>query len=214
MLIFFIRHGLTDWNAQRRFQGTCDIPLNAVGIAQAQAAARRCASLRIERVYHSPLLRAAKTAHIIASACEVPLLSAPRFSEIDMGHFQGLTRDQANAQFPAESAAYWSDPVNCAPPNGETLLQVQRRGLEALALAESDACGARRIAIVSHGALLKALFCAISGIPLENFAHFDVSNGSVSVVESQNGSRRLITLNDLSHFDDPYESMEATRLLI
>lgn len=56
MLIFLLRHGLTDWNATRRCQGTTDIPLNADGIAQAQTLASRCASLSIERVYHSPLI--------------------------------------------------------------------------------------------------------------------------------------------------------------
>ena len=54
MLIFLLRHGLTDWNATRRCQGTTDIPLNADGIAQAQTLASRCASLSIERVYHTP----------------------------------------------------------------------------------------------------------------------------------------------------------------
>ena len=68
MLIFFVRHGLTDWNIQRRFQGTCDIPLNDAGIAQAQTAAARCGQLGFERIYHSTLLRAAQTAQVIAGA--------------------------------------------------------------------------------------------------------------------------------------------------
>ena len=68
MLVFFVRHGLTDWNIQRRFQGTCDIPLNEAGLAQARTAAARCAQLGFERIYHSTLLRAAQTAQVIAGA--------------------------------------------------------------------------------------------------------------------------------------------------
>ena len=68
MLVFFVRHGLTDWNIQRRFQGTCDIPLNEAGLAQARTAAAHCAQLGFERIYHSTLLRAAQTAQVIAGA--------------------------------------------------------------------------------------------------------------------------------------------------
>ena len=68
MLIFFIRHGLTDYNIERRFQGSLNIPLNADGVRQAETAAARCAQLRFERIYHSTLARAAQTAEIIAAA--------------------------------------------------------------------------------------------------------------------------------------------------
>lgn len=214
MLIFFVRHGLTDWNAQRRFQGTCDIPLNETGLAQARCAAQRCAQLSIERVYHSTLMRAAQTAQEVAGACGVPLLPSPGFNEVCMGRFQSLTREEAYARYPAECAAYFADQTHTPPPDGESLLQLQVRALSALAKAEQDASGCQRIAVVSHGALLKTLLSAIAGLPLESFSRFDVSNGSISVIESTDTGRRLITLNDMSHFGDPYTSMAATRLLI
>lgn len=214
MLIFFVRHGLTDWNAMRRFQGTCDIPLNETGIQQAQAAASRCAQLHIERVYHSKLIRAAKTAEIVAEACKAPLIPCPGFNEVCMGRFQGLTLEEAQAKFPAESAAYFADQEHVAPPEGESMLDLQTRALRALESIEQDAQGCERIAVVSHGALLKVLFSQIVGLPLSSFGRFDVSNGSISVIESHNGVRRLITLNDISHFGDPYAAMAASRLMI
>ena len=88
MLIFLLRHGLTDWNATRRCQGTTDIPLNADGIAQAQTLASRCASLSIERVYHSPLIRAAKTAECVADACHAHLVPCDDLREVCLGVFQ------------------------------------------------------------------------------------------------------------------------------
>ena len=214
MLIFFVRHGLTDWNAQRRFQGTCDIALNEDGLAQAQTTASRCAQLSIERVYHSTLMRAAQTAHAVAQACGAPLIPSPGFNEVCMGSFQSLTRNEAAVRFPAECAAYFADQTHVAPPGGESLLQLQSRALAALDAAEKDAQGLSRIAVVSHGALLKTLLSAIAGLPLECFGRFDVSNGSISVIESDHGIRRLITLNDMSHFGDPYAAMASTRLLI
>lgn len=214
MLIFFIRHGLTDWNIQRRFQGTLDIPLNSAGIAQAQTAAARCAQLGFERIYHSTLARAAQTAQIIADASGAPLYPHTGFNEVCLGVFQGLNHEQAKEQYPEGYAQYFADRINGAPPEGESLYQVQQRALKALSLIEEDAKGCERIAVVSHGALLKALLGAIAGIPLTNYACYDVSNGSISVVESKEGNRRLITLNAMAHFGDPYAEMSKTKLLI
>lgn len=214
MLIFFVRHGLTDWNIQRRFQGTCDVPLNEAGLEQAHVAASRCAQLGLERIYHSTLLRASATAQAIADAAGVPLIPCPGFNEVCLGAFQTLNHEQAKAQYPEAYAQYFSDRVNAAPPGGESLLQVQQRALCALDEIERDAVGCTRIAVVSHGALLKTLLGAIAGIPLEHFADYDVSNGSISVIESRNGKRRLITLNSMVHFGDPYEQMAQTKLLI
>lgn len=214
MLIFFIRHGLTGWNIQRRFQGTCDVPLNEEGRAQARTAAARCSELRLERIYHSTLLRAAQTAQIIAEPCAVPLIPCSGFREVCLGAFQGLDHAQARAQYPDEYAAYFADLIHTAPPGGETLHDAQLRALETLGEIEQDAAGCSRIAVVSHGALLKALLGAVAGIPLDRLSSFDVSNGSISVVESREGWRRLITLNAMAHFGDPYAEMSKTRLLI
>ena len=214
MLIFFIRHGLTDYNIERRFQGSLNIPLNADGVRQAETAAARCAQLCFERIYHSTLARAAQTAEIIAAASGAPLIPCKGFNEVSLGAFQGLNHDEAKAQYPAEYAHYFADRVNAAPPQGESLYDVQQRALKALDNIEQDAKGCARIAVVSHGALLKSLLGGIAGIPLEHFARFDVSNGSISVVESKDGNRRLITLNAMAHFGDPYGEMSKTKLLI
>lgn len=214
MLIFFIRHGLTDWNIQRRFQGTLDIPLNEAGRSQARTAAARCSVLGFERIYHSTLARAAETAAIVAEASGAPLFPCPGFNEVSLGAFQGLSRDEAKAKYPDAYDHYFADRVSAAPPEGESLYQVQQRALRTLGLVEQDAIGCGRIAVVSHGALLKTLLGAVAGIPLEHFAQFDVSNGSISVIESKDGIRRLITLNSMAHFGDPYSEMGQTKLLI
>lgn len=129
MLIFLVRHGLTSWNALRRFQGTCDIPLNEEGLAQARVAAGRCAQLHVQRVYHSPLLRAAQTAQLIAKAASAPLFPWAGLSEVCMGAFQGLTRQEARERYPEASAAYFSDQAHVAPPGGESMLDLQSRAL-------------------------------------------------------------------------------------
>ena len=86
---FCIRHGVTDWNRQGRFQGLTDNPLNDEGIAQAQAAARRLRGIRLDCVVSSPLIRAVKTAEIIATMSGKPVAVDAGLIECDFGSFEG-----------------------------------------------------------------------------------------------------------------------------
>jgi broad specificity phosphatase PhoE len=84
-----VRHGVTDWNKQGRFQGLTDIALNDEGIAQAQAAARRLQRVSIDVIVSSPLVRAVKTAEIIAVASGKPVAIDAGLIECDFGSFEG-----------------------------------------------------------------------------------------------------------------------------
>ena len=86
---FCVRHGVTDWNRQGRFQGLTDIPLNDEGIQQAQAAARRLRDVRFDYVISSPLIRAVKTAEIIATASGKTVAIDDGLIECDFGSFEG-----------------------------------------------------------------------------------------------------------------------------
>lgn len=84
-----LRHGVTDWNAQGLFQGRTDIPLNDEGVSQAHAAALRLQNVRLDQVVTSPLLRAVKTAEIVASALSTPLAIDDGLIECDFGSLEG-----------------------------------------------------------------------------------------------------------------------------
>ena len=86
---YFIRHGETDWNRERRGMGQQDIPLNATGILQVEAAVEKLHELPIELICHSPLKRAQKTAEIIANRLELPLLNVPELIECSWGICEG-----------------------------------------------------------------------------------------------------------------------------
>ena len=86
----FLRHGQTDWNLQGRFQGHADIPLNATGLQQARDAAVRLTPLAIDRVVSSPLIRALKTAAIVAEQIALPVHIDGQLAERSFGSFDGL----------------------------------------------------------------------------------------------------------------------------
>jgi len=87
---FFLRHGQTDWNRDGRYQGTTDTPLNEMGSAQASVAAGALAAMPIDRIVASPLIRALKTAAIVAEALHVPIHVDRGLRERNFGSFDGL----------------------------------------------------------------------------------------------------------------------------
>jgi broad specificity phosphatase PhoE len=113
-----LRHGVTDWNAQGLFQGRTDIPLNDEGITQAHAAALRLQNVRLDQVVTSPLLRAVKTAEIVASASATPLAIDDGLIECDFGSLEGRSiaevmkergltaREQLATILPSDSEAW------------------------------------------------------------------------------------------------------------
>ncbi len=89
MDIYLMRHGETDWNLQKRIQGSSDIPLNAEGLRLAQAVGRALAPLHFDRCYCSPLLRARQTAELVLAGRELPIHYDARLEEFHFGALEG-----------------------------------------------------------------------------------------------------------------------------
>jgi broad specificity phosphatase PhoE len=85
----FLRHGETDFNLNRRFQGTIDVPLNANGVAQAEAAAEKLADQGLTRIVSSPANRVLKTASFVAERTGVPMYIDTDLMEMNVGSFEG-----------------------------------------------------------------------------------------------------------------------------
>ncbi|MBF4608255.1 histidine phosphatase family protein [Curtobacterium sp. VKM Ac-1393] len=100
-LLYLVRHGETDWNAQRRIQGSTDIPLNAVGRRQAADAAELLTRRRFDAVVASPLSRAAETGSIIADRLGLAAPTTyPGLAERSYGEAEGLTDTEVTARYP------------------------------------------------------------------------------------------------------------------
>jgi probable phosphoglycerate mutase len=87
---YFLRHGQTAWNAEGRFQGHSDVPLNATGLSQAQEAARALARCPIDIIVASPLVRAARTAEIVNERLGKPIVFDDALKERHFGALEGL----------------------------------------------------------------------------------------------------------------------------
>lgn len=95
--LLFVRHGQTDWNAERRWQGHADVPLNDRGREQAHALAEQLAGESIDAIYSSDLSRARDTADIVGALLVVPVVVDADLREIDVGAVEGLTWEESQA---------------------------------------------------------------------------------------------------------------------
>jgi probable phosphoglycerate mutase len=187
------RHGQTVWNAERRFQGQSDIPLDETGQAQAERAARLLAGLRPDLIVSSDLSRAASTAAPLARLTGLEVTLDKDLRERHGGCWEGLTDAEIRACYPAEHATW-------TPPDGEPSSVVADRVAGALhrtaaALGEGPA-GDGLAVVVSHGAALRLGMSRLLGMPQDLFGVLGpLSNCSWSVLGRRHGEWRLLEHN-------------------
>ncbi len=141
------RHGQTAFNAERRFQGQRDVPLNAVGRAQARRAARHLATLEPTELWSSDLSRAASTAGYLARLTGLEIRQDKDLRERHGGAWEGLTIEEIRERYPDDLAAW-------EPPGGETLKTVAERTAAALARIAAGAAPGSLVVVTGHGASL------------------------------------------------------------
>lgn len=149
-LLIAARHGVTDWNAEERFQGRVDIPLNLLGIQQSRSLKQALSSFRFDGIYSSPLLRARQTAVIVAGQQAVCV--DPRLAEIDVGVWQGLTKNQIASRWLSEWSLWRNDPASYTPDGGESFSQLERRLHDFVKDVDGD-----RVLCITHGKVIQAL---------------------------------------------------------
>lgn len=179
--LYLVRHGETQDNTQMRYLGVRDEPLTENGKRQALQAADALAKLPLGRIVSSPRRRAADTAAKIGAASRLPVSLDPRLVEGSFGRWEGHTREEVK-RFDAELLARWESDPSCAPPGGESIVEIQRRvvGLADDLMRESPGAS---IVLVSHVGPIKALLSAVLNIPLQASRRLFLDPATISVVE-------------------------------
>jgi len=156
---WFLRHGQTDWNVARRIQGHTDIPLNATGTAQAQAAAQVLRHATIHCIISSPLQRAALTAAIVQEQLGTPLHHDDRLKERAFGAFEGEFRHEILARHNRGPEESYQDIL---PPDCETADMLQTR-IATVLTEHLTAQATNTLLFVGHGAFMAHL-CELLGL--------------------------------------------------
>ena len=204
--LLLVRHGVTTWNREGRFQGHLDPPLDPIGIEQAQRLGARLAGEEAEpiRIVTSPLTRASATADLLAGALgqggrSVEVVRHPGLIEIGQGTWSGQTHAEIARQDGERYAAWRAGGGSVTPPDGETLEAAQAR-IDA-ALAELIADGGVALCLVSHGGILRLAAGHLLGLPVLAAWALDVDNASVSRLarHTPEDPWRIEAWNDTSH---------------
>jgi len=198
--LLLVRHGVTTWNAQHRYQGHTNVPLSEVGVRQAVALAERLSAEEIHTLYSSDLDRARTTARLIAQRHDLPVCLEPRLREIHFGAWEGLSYQQIQERYAEEYKAWKADPMSVAPPGGETLAQVAERVravLDQLAVRHLN----ETVLITAHGGVLQVLLCLVLGLEPRGRWQFRLDNTSLSEVLLYEEGGVLTKLNDTVHLD-------------
>lgn len=195
MQILLVRHGATDWNLERRCQGSSDRDLSEVGIRQAEQLASLLSGEDIQAIYSSHLRRALQTAEYISQPHDLPVLIEEDVRELDHGHLEGLTFNQIKQNY-AEFLLRWrSEPAEIRVPGGERLADVAERawnGLNQIVQRHSDA---ERILVVSHNFPIVGIVCRITGTDLNQYRSFHVDPCGVTRLGYDAGCWNLTEVN-------------------
>lgn len=195
MILYCVRHGESEFNAEKRIQGQTDVHLSALGQRQAEAIAVALADVPLEAVFSSPLSRGYETARPIAHIHGLEVRTDDRLKEIHAGIFQGLLWGEIERTHPAEAKRWIAQEPDFVIPGGESRRALMVRGRAALEAIRETGLG--QVAVVAHGGVLTAAFKALLEIPAERNP-FSLFNGSINRLD-WGPKLKLVTLNQMEH---------------
>ena len=187
------RHGRTDWNGERRFQGHTDIPLNDLGRDQAARAAQRLAALQPSRIIASDMSRALDTARELALLVDVAVEQDVAFRETSGGKWEGR-RDTDLAADPQYLA--WSAGEDVPAGGAERRSDVAVRASAALRKAIDAMADGDLLVVVTHGGTIRCLLGSMLDLPIDQWRVFGgLANCCWSVIEEGRSGWRLTEHN-------------------
>jgi broad specificity phosphatase PhoE len=175
-IVLLMRHGETAWNREGRVMGRQPVDLDQAGREQVERAVPLARLLAPEVIISSPLARARQSAQIIADGTGVrEVFADPRLEEVRYGTWENKTYHQL-IQDP-HYVGYRRAPLESRTPGGETIAEVQARGVAAVETAIAAYRG-RRVLLVSHGDIIRTILCHYLKLELKHFHRVRVDNAS------------------------------------
>lgn len=198
--IIVVRHGETEWNKKKIFQGQLDSPLSELGLKQAGAVAATLQEEPLEFIYSSDLGRAIQTADIIAEPHGITVLPEARLRERHLGIFQGLDKEGVGERYPDELKRYKFGEPDHIIPGGESSRQRHKRSTACFLDIAQRHVGAL-VCIVTHGGVLRGILEMVLGLPQNGKRHFSLYNASISRFSRFNGHWMMDSWGETGHLN-------------
>ena len=200
--LILVRHGETQWNIERRFQGHLDSPLTESGRNQAIVLANRLKNFRFNAFYSSDLGRAASTADLIKDVIGLDYVSDRLLREVNVGVFSGLTLDTIEKDYPAEWEAFRTRSPEYSIPEGESDEQFLKRILGFLDKVKDKHSG-EQVLVITHGGVVHQLMRHILGIPPGHPRRFHLKNSGLFFITYEEEGWMVETMGDTAHLQGP-----------
>jgi broad specificity phosphatase PhoE len=199
--IFLIRHGETEWNRLRRFQGQTDIDLNERGRVQVDSIALALKDIHLEAIYSSPLRRAMETAMAINRYHQLDIEKREGLMEMNIGEFEGLDPNLLREKETEFLRLWLKEPSSLRMPKGESLIEVQERAWKVIEeIVETHPFGS--VVVCGHNFVNITIICRVLGLELDLFRRIRQSTGAINIIERSRGQFSIISLNDTCHLKD------------
>ena len=204
MEIYFVRHGQTVWNVEKRFQGLSDSPLTELGITQAKLLGEKLKDIKFDKFYSTSLKRAYDTANYIKGNRKQKVEIFDDFVEISMGDMEGIKQEDFKKLYPEQVKNFFFNQLEYNPSSfgGESFLEVRERVIRGLNKFIELNKNYERVLVVSHGATLKTLLHYISGKDISTLSDEVIpKNTSYTIVKYENGKFEIIDFSNISHLE-------------
>jgi 2,3-bisphosphoglycerate-dependent phosphoglycerate mutase len=195
-----VRHGETAWNAEHRVQGQLDIPLNEIGLRQAQAVCGALKDERFDAIYASDLVRARQTAYPISHFLSMEILLEKNLRERHYGIFERLTYADVKVRYPEDYARFEARDPEYAFRTGESLKDFSARSIAAISKLVDEHKG-QSILVFTHGGVLDKLYRFITGLPLSAQRDFGIPNAGLNRIEVTLAGWQIRAWADVAHLD-------------
>lgn len=198
--IYITRHGQTEWNVEKRFQGHSDSNLTDLGVKQAKCLGESLKDIEFDLIISSPAGRTMSTAAYIRGDRKLEIIQEPNFYEINLGDWEGLPASEMKEKNADELYNFWERPDLFQSSNGENfsdLILRVGRGIEEVIKEYKG----KKILIVTHAATLKAIITYIEKKELKDLWQGPFMEPTcLNILEIDEEGRRFTLKGDTSHY--------------
>lgn len=202
MKIYITRHGLTEWNVQKRMHGHKNANLTQEGIDGAKKLGKSLENIEFDCIYSSPSQRALDTAKYIRGNKDTKIITSDCLKELNFGKWEGMLEVDAEKYNPEQFYNLWNKPDVYKPVEGgekieELIERVKTWFYNTIKNSEYE-----NILIVTHGVVKRAFYTFLKNNRIENFwDEPHISNTSLTIIEVNNDKIEFILEADVSHLD-------------
>lgn len=202
MDIYLVRHGQTEWDEERRMQGSENSDMTAMGKEDSKYLAKELSRTEFSQIYSSPLGRAMETAKYIKMGRTQEIMTFEAFREMSLGEWEGLTDREVMEKYPEDHFDFMNRPHLFKPQGGETFEELRKRVSMGLKDLIGSAQG-EKILVVTHPFVIRTILSLVYEYAADEFwkTPFLKSTSLTVLRVDDNGDIEVIVENDIAHLD-------------